>query len=133
MQFVKKIQVDSDHFINRLWPFEPVFFQALLPQAKSVTIPVQSFYNAPLPIAENKQISRKRIVPHALSGASAVSAYFLFSLLSEEPKGTFGSIDLLILILVLVPHYVIIRFLVGIAGGASLGWAIHQLLALKRG
>jgi len=58
--------VDRDYLVNGLRPFEPILFQALLPQTKTVAIPVEDFDDVSLPIAENKKIPGKRIMPQRL-------------------------------------------------------------------
>ncbi len=48
----------------RLRPRKLIFFKTLLPQAETVALPIQRFYQRPVPIAEYKDITRQRFLFH---------------------------------------------------------------------
>ena len=53
--------VNGNNFINRLRPFEPILFQTLLPEAKTIAIPIQDLDDAAESIAENEQVAGERV------------------------------------------------------------------------
>jgi len=53
---------DGDYFFPGSGPSESVLLKTLMPDAKSVMIPVKDLDHVPPPIAENKQISRKWVL-----------------------------------------------------------------------
>lgn len=57
---------DGNYFFPGSRPGEPVLLQTLMPDAKSVVIPVKDFDHVTPTIAENIQIPRKGILPHDL-------------------------------------------------------------------
>jgi len=62
--FQKPVQltgIDVQNLTFGLRPDEPVFFQTLLPQAKSVAVPIQNLDHVAPTIAKHEQVSGERI------------------------------------------------------------------------
>ncbi len=53
--------VNLKNICSIFWPSEELFFQSFVPQAKSVSIPVQNFYHILALVAEYKQVPGKWI------------------------------------------------------------------------
>ena len=60
------LAVDGQHLLGQLGPLEAMLFQPLVPQTKSVLVPVQDFDDILAPVAKHKQITAKRIKAHGL-------------------------------------------------------------------
>ena len=81
--------INIDDIIRGFWPAETVFFQALMPETKTVAIPEHDFNDFALPVAKGEEMAGKgvefKIVGH--DGAEAVDRHAHIS-------GAHGQIDL---------------------------------------
>ena len=60
------LDVDGNNVLGCRGPFETMLFKSLVPQAKTIVVPVQDFDDGALPVAKHKQVAGKRIKIHGL-------------------------------------------------------------------
>jgi hypothetical protein len=78
-----------------LRPGEPILLQFLLPETKTISIPVDDLYQLMLSITEQKQAFGERIVLHGVlnQNAQSVYAFSKISLAGTKEKPVFGKIQ----------------------------------------
>ncbi len=59
-------RIDLYDLLPTLWPSEKMLFQTLVPQAKSVSVPVQDLNHIAATVAKDKQMTGERVQIHLI-------------------------------------------------------------------